>query len=105
MSLDNLSMAWRVIAAWQSVFGQYAQAAFVVACCVTIFIVWRLFHLLQQSGNILFDFAVVAALVVIGQVVEPSSRIWVYGVLAVLVGIRIATAVRVLHSPPTQVQK
>ena len=105
MSLENLSMAWRIIAAWQSVFGEYAQAAFVVACAVIIFLVWRLFHLLQQSGNLLFDFAVVAVLVVVGQLVEPSSRVYVWAALLAVAGIRIATAVRILRSPPAQVQK
>ncbi len=100
MSLDNLSMAWRIIAAWQSVFGVYAQAAFVVACIIVIVIMWRLLLLLQQSGSLLFDLAMLTAFIVLGQIVEPSQRIYVYAVLAVLIGLRIATAVRVLRSPP-----
>ena len=103
--MDTMITAYRIIDAWRSVFGEYSDAAFIVAVIVVGALIWRLLLLLQQSGSLLFDLVMLAAFVILAQLVAPEHRLYVWLALGVLIALRIATATRAMRSPPQQEQK
>lgn len=103
--METMTTVWRLIDAWRSAFGEYSGEAFIVAVIVVGALIWRLLLLLQQSGSLLFDLVMVAAFVVLAQIVAPEYRIYVWLALGILGALRIATATRAMRSPPQQEQK
>lgn len=103
--MDTMITAYRIIDAWRSVFGEYSDAAFIVAVIVVGVLFWQLLLMLQKSGSLLYDLVMVVAFVVLAQIVAPEYRLWVWLALGVLSALRIATATRAMRSPPQQEQK
>ena len=103
--METMTTIWRVIDAWRSVFGEYSDAAFIIAVIIVGALIWRLLLLLQQSGSLLFDLVMVVVFVVLAQFVAPEYRLYVWLALGALGALRIATATRAMRSPPQQEQK
>lgn len=103
--MDTMITAYRIIDAWRSVFGEYSDAAFIVAVIVFGALIWQLLLMLQKTGSLLFDLVLVLVLCIVAFSVAPEYRWIVWLALGVLCALRIATATRAMRSPPQQEQK